>query len=310
MSRRAVGRTGWRGLHAKAMAVWMAVMAGAWSATGAAPEHRGFLWKAQSDTATVYLLGSVHVGAEDFYPMRAAIEEAFQSSDKLAVEADVRPQRQGRAMQAVLQKAMLPAGQSLREILPADTRALLDAYLEQAHPAMRAGIDRMTPWVAGMTLALLEFQKAGLNPEWGVDLHFLRRAQQREMPILELEGIEAQLEMLSGLDRDLQMLMLKHSLLEIQDAPNLIRHMMEHWKKGDAEALAKLVRNSFDEHEDLQPLQEVMFTQRDILMTEKIETYLKGAETVFVVVGAGHLIGADSILERLKKNENIRIARL
>jgi hypothetical protein len=36
-------------------------------------------------------------------------------------------------------------------------------------------------------------------------------------------------------------------------------------------------------------------------MTEKIDGYLRKGETVFIVVGAAHLVGKDGILERLRE---------
>lgn len=38
---------------------------------------------------TVYLLGSIHVGRPDFYPMPKVVESAFDSAEALVVEADI-----------------------------------------------------------------------------------------------------------------------------------------------------------------------------------------------------------------------------
>ena len=45
-----------------------------------------FLWELRSPTATVYLLGSVHVASGDMYPLDARIERAFQKSETLVLE--------------------------------------------------------------------------------------------------------------------------------------------------------------------------------------------------------------------------------
>jgi len=44
-----------------------------------------------------------------------------------------------------------------------------------------------------------------------------------------------------------------------------------------------------------------MFTERNLTMTDKIKGYLDEDSTVFVVVGAGHLIGEQGIVKLLKK---------
>ena len=52
---------------------------------------RDFLWKVSGKTGTVsvYLVGSVHMLTEDFYPLSKAFEEAFKDSDLLVEEADL-----------------------------------------------------------------------------------------------------------------------------------------------------------------------------------------------------------------------------
>ena len=51
--------------------------------------ERHFLWRATADASTVYLLGSVHFMKKDAYPLSPVIEEAFDTCDTLAVEADI-----------------------------------------------------------------------------------------------------------------------------------------------------------------------------------------------------------------------------
>ena len=41
------------------------------------------------DGDVVWLFGSIHVGTEDFYPLPDYVEEAFEGSDRLAVEVDI-----------------------------------------------------------------------------------------------------------------------------------------------------------------------------------------------------------------------------
>jgi uncharacterized protein YbaP (TraB family) len=44
------------------------------------------MWKVSSDTATVYLTGSMHVATPEMYPLPKEMEEAFAKSDTLVVE--------------------------------------------------------------------------------------------------------------------------------------------------------------------------------------------------------------------------------
>ena len=51
------------------------------------------IWKVTANNATVYLFGSIHVGAAEFYPLPAPVESAFSSSDELVVELFPRVRR-------------------------------------------------------------------------------------------------------------------------------------------------------------------------------------------------------------------------
>ena len=48
-----------------------------------------FLWRVQSKTSPVYLLGSIHIFKKENYPLNREIENAFDQSDILAVEANI-----------------------------------------------------------------------------------------------------------------------------------------------------------------------------------------------------------------------------
>src|SRR5260221_3269554 len=55
-------------------------------AAPAQPKPRRFLmWKATSPTATVYLVGSIHLGDSSMYPLPKGVESAFAAAKVLAV---------------------------------------------------------------------------------------------------------------------------------------------------------------------------------------------------------------------------------
>ena len=49
---------------------------------------RGFMWEVESNGNTVYLVGSMHIADDSFYP-RPEFEEAFAEADYLGVEIDI-----------------------------------------------------------------------------------------------------------------------------------------------------------------------------------------------------------------------------
>src|SRR4030042_6914079 len=47
--------------------------------------QKNFLWKVQSKTGTVYMLGSIHLLKKEVYPLNEKIEDDFDKSDVLVV---------------------------------------------------------------------------------------------------------------------------------------------------------------------------------------------------------------------------------
>ena len=61
-------------------------VAQAQQAAPAQPKPRRFLmWKATSPSATVYMVGSIHVGDSSMYPLPKEVESAFAAAKVLAV---------------------------------------------------------------------------------------------------------------------------------------------------------------------------------------------------------------------------------
>ncbi len=60
-----------------------------------AQSKKSFLWKIQSKTNTVYVFGSIHYLKKEFYPLDEKIENAFDQSDILVVEANINDIKKG-----------------------------------------------------------------------------------------------------------------------------------------------------------------------------------------------------------------------
>jgi len=51
------------------------------------------LWKFEKHGNVSYLFGSIHIGSQDMYPMSDRVIEAYQGSDELVVEIDIKPKK-------------------------------------------------------------------------------------------------------------------------------------------------------------------------------------------------------------------------
>lgn len=260
--------------------------------------QKNFLWKVQSPSATVYLLGSLHFLKKEVYPLHRSIEDAFASSRILAVEADINDLSRldvGKLMQT----AFYQDNDSLERHLSAQTYAALRRKLDQNGMALQL-INRQRPWFAALTVTSLELSKMGFDPRYGIDNYFLAKAAGQKR-VVELESIEYQIDLLSGFSDAEQDLFLMYTLRDLElihaEADNLVRV----WKTGDVRGLESLLSRSATNDRGMSSIYEKLFHVRNAEMTRKIEAYLKTRETHFVVVGAGHLVGERGIVQTLRR---------
>lgn len=262
------------------------------------PPARHLLWEARSDSGVVYLFGSIHMAKPEFYPLPEVVEGSFEKSEILALEAD--PETADRALQQkMFSAAMYPAGDAIRRHLSKENYEL--AVREMARIGLpEETFTRMKPWFLGLTIAIVEFQRLGYAPEYGIDRYFAEKARGKKR-IVELESFQYQLDLLSGFSEREQELFLLYSILDLRTAERDINLLMDSWRTGDAKAVERLLSRTVEESPDLLPVYEKLYYRRNSAMTAKIEEYLKSKKKYFVVVGAAHLVGRQGIVELLKE---------
>jgi hypothetical protein len=274
-----------------------------WLSATAAPAADGekdFLWKVTAaDGGEVYLLGSIHLGKKDWYPLPKEIEEAFEKSKFLVVEVDISKVDQAKMGAFLMQKGMYKAGDSVNKHVAKETGEKISAYLEDSgQPA--AVLMQMKPWALSLMVTELEMKKLGFDGSEGVDRHFLNEANDKKKQVLELETMDAQLGLISGFDDDLQEKMLLSTLEEMGNIKTDLPKMVTAWQKGDPKALEEIFNKGVNKHPEFKPFMAKMLDDRNVGMVEKIEGYLKTKDLHFVVVGAGHLCGEKGIVKMLE----------
>ncbi|PHV10869.1 TraB/GumN family protein [Chitinimonas sp. BJB300] len=256
-----------------------------------------FLWEAENAGQRVWLLGSIHLGKPDFYPLPEPIESAYRQAESIAVEADV---SDSAAISALVPQAMLPEAKSLSGLLTKKQNQQLDTALERlALP--RAFAERMKPWFLALSLSALDMQAQGYQPQYGIDMHFLQRAKEDGKPIVELESAQFQFAMLNRLSDAESLAVLDATLGPVVrgELKALLEGMVDAWQSGDSESLQAVIEASSAETPEMRHVNEQLFAKRNRAMSEKIAG-LANVKAPLVIVGAGHLVGPDSILNLLQ----------
>jgi uncharacterized protein len=260
-----------------------------------------FLWKASSDTTTVYLLGSIHMAKKELYPLAAEIEQAFERSKYLVVEADESMVDPAKLQQMVMDRGLYKEGESLSKTLTKEKLKNVETLVSKVGLTLEQ-VDRMKPWLLALTASVMNLQKLGYDPQQGIDRHFIKGAKDKGKEIRELESVEFQLDLLSGFSEDLQNLFVVSTADELEGVEKRMDQLFGLWKKGDDKGLEKLmITDGMAKHPEMAPLQKKMLDDRNVTMAQKVEGYLKTKDVHFVVVGSAHLVGEKGMCELLRK---------
>ena len=269
-------------------------------------QQKLLLWEASGSSGKAYLFGSVHTAKPDMYPLNAAIEEAYAASDALVVEVNMNAVDQ----QAVSRKTMALGvnfdGTTLADTLPAEELEALKTFCAERNLPF-AALNIMKPWLAAMTLAIMEYQRQGYDFELGLDRHFLNQAAESGKKVVELESAEYQLELLSSFSPELQTKFVVYSIRELADVTEKVEALMSAWRNGDVAKLEELMLDmGQSESSELRPVYDAMITNRNHTMAEKVAGMIDSGGTHFVVVGAGHLIGEEGLVTLLGQRFQVR----
>lgn len=275
---------------------------------------KGLAWKVTNKGNTIYLLGSIHLAETKIYPFNQSLLKAFESSDQLLVEANILNPQNG--MQEFLAKAMFQDKTRLKDVISpalyADVLKVLEKYklpldvYSQFKPwTLASEFSSMS--ITGSATAEEKAQAAGL----GIDVYFLLNAMLSAKPVVELEGMAYQASLFDGLSKDFQEQYLSASVTQLlnptattaTDSQALFKDWLKLWAAGDKENFKKsFVSASKEEAGGSDELSKMLFGKRDQDMTDKVVKLLESPDkkTSFMVVGSGHFIQEQSILDLLK----------
>ena len=250
------------------------------------------LWKIADEDTTIYLFGTIHVLPKGIEWFEGKVASAFAESDFLVTEIVEGDEATMEAL--VIRKAMLPADQSLRELLPESQRGAYEAALA-TYNIPPLVFDRFEPWYAAVALSTLPLMKEGFATENGVETQLDAKAKARNMAHQGLETPEYQLGLFDGLPMDVQKSYLSEVVEQLPGIKDDLMAMVNAWKSGNAAELAELM--NIEESNPV--LVKTLLVDRNKAWAAWIGSRMARPGTVFMAVGAGHLGGPGSVQDQL-----------
>lgn len=259
-------------------------------------QEKSFLWKVDSHQNSLYILGSIHLLNKEAYPLKQSIENAFEQTNKLVLEIDLRRANSDKVQQLMLQKGASTEGTFLHQNVSKET------YESVATRAKELGIDirllnSFKPWIVATTMAAVKLQQLGFDSKLGIDRYFADRAIRSNKPIGGLETAEFQLGLFDQFSAKEQELLLRQSMNEMDHLERNVAEIVRAWKSGDVGSLEKHLLAGMRDYPEIH---QKVIEDRNRRWLPQIEGMLSRGENALIVVGAAHLVGTNGVIQLLK----------
>jgi uncharacterized protein YbaP (TraB family) len=259
-------------------------------------QEKSFLWQLRSDKGDIYILGSIHFWKRENYPLNPTIEKAFDSTNKLVLEIDLKSVDSGTTQRLTLEKGLHQNGKTLQQNISAETYTLAAKRAQELGIDIRA-LNPLKPWVVALTMTSLQLQKLGFDPNSGVDRYLAGRATKAGKPMVGLETAAFQIGLMDQLSASDQESMLRQSLRQMDLLDEGLHRIVRSWVAGDVAALEELLLNAMREYP---AVHQKIIVDRNRRWLPEIEKMIERGESALVVVGAAHLVGKEGVIELLK----------
>jgi uncharacterized protein YbaP (TraB family) len=253
------------------------------------------LWQITGAHNSVYLMGSIHVLPASAYPLRPALQIAFNKSQRVVFEVDLNTVSQQAVLREFEEVGVYPPGDSLEHHVSRQTIKLVKQVLANLGISYQKA-KRFKPALLGELITSRYTELAGFREDLGVDRYFYYQAKNTRKPVLGLETIRDQARVLS--DDSSGEARLVEAIASLPAAKEVLDQLVDAWKDGRINTLDRLLNQ--DEWSDPKSF-ESMFLTRNQKWLPQIERFLTGNSNYLVIVGSGHLVGDHGLVRALQE---------
>ena len=262
----------------------------AWSVNAAS------VWKVSNDKNTLYIGGTIHLLKEESFPLPTEYDKAYALSDKLIFETDIEATQSPEFQQKVMGHLILTDGSTLESHLTTETFQALKAHLQSKGIPIE-NFQPLKPAAVALTISVLEFQANGFLQQ-GVDQYYSSKAKSDSKAQGWLESIDEQIGFITSLGQGESDKMISYTLEDLESLPQQLNALLQVWEEGNLDKMEALMVT--DMQEQAPQMYKDLLVNRNNNWLPKITQMLNNPQTEFVLIGAAHLAGEDSVLNKLK----------
>lgn len=254
------------------------------------------IWVVKDYDTTLYLFGTVHLLPSDKSWLRDDVKDVFDESGTVFFEAD--SGRRGQIKATVLTQSLgfYSNGIRLTDKFDRYQLRLLEAAALSSNTPL-AALQNMKPWLAAEILTLAAAEDAGLSADISADEALKSRAVRQQKNIRYLDTIESQIRASADQPDFVQEVMIMDALEGYNALGDSLRRTADNWMIGRTDYLLQNVIKTKNRSPDLY---QSLFTDRNRKWAKILTRYMEDSGTAFAAVGAGHLLGEDSLIKFLE----------
>lgn len=251
------------------------------------------LWKLTDEDSEIYLFGTIHILNPELNWKSAQVEAAFSAAETVVFEAPADTSNPEAAQALIAKYGLNPPGTTLSSLLSDASNQQLATVLAQYGMEGAAGnFEPLRPWFVGIALAALQIQSLGGDPNAGVERVLGAEAVRAGKTLGYFETDEQQMQILSGMSPEAEVFFLEEGLRQSIDEPDQILKLVQAWRVGDQTAINDMLVTGMAGQNEVM---EALLTRRNFDWASQIEELMHGSGTVFIAVGAAHLVGKQSV---------------
>jgi uncharacterized protein YbaP (TraB family) len=255
---------------------------------------KGYFYEVSTDSSKVYVFGSIHLAKESAYPLDTIVENTFLRCRNVVFEINI---NQINPFQ-LLQYGVLQDTSTLENSIPAKYFKILDSIFVSNH-IPKVFYNKLQPWMAVLLALNLEIVSSGEDFVDGIEMYFMKKLDSTKK-VLELESFVEQLNVFKKLYELSPDFFFEYFLIENIEKPEDFDKLFNAWLNGDEQAVMDEINRNFDETELNRKYNQILNTDRNFRMAEKIIEFLKSKDCFFVIVGSAHLFGENGLINILK----------
>ena len=248
-----------------------------------------------------YLYGTIHIIPKADYFITEATQKAFDASQKVTFEINMKEMNNPMALMGIMGKAMMPNGKKLKDLIKEEDYQLVQRKFDTLGLPLKM-LERMKPMFLSVMMGTdgekMSMEDNAANKSTSYEMEFMKMGEKQKKDFDGLETVEFQMGIFDSIPYEAQAEMLVKTIKSGGSGDTDLKKMVTMYKNQDIDAMSKMLGSG--EESDLAGYEKMLVINRNRNWIPLMAKSMRD-KTTFFAVGAGHLGGNLGVVNLLRK---------